>query len=144
MKKLFAQMSLVAILSFFCFGSTSAKQMYCHPGWGGGDHGYDAFTEVIVSDKPISPSRVRGEADPGYKTQKGAQVVSLRLELGWNNKEVYGNNAVLRYYPHQGTKVSFARANYVFAKECLVKELSQEERKQMEKASLNPKPKRRK
>jgi hypothetical protein len=142
MKQLFGQIALVFSLSFF--GNASAKQMYCHPGWAGGDHGYDAFVEVIVSDKPILSNRARSEADPWYKTQKGAQSAKLSISIGWDNKETYGNNAVLAYHPKEGTKASFAKANYAFAKECLAKELSPGERKQLEGAALNPKPKRRK
>lgn len=144
MKQLFGQVITVFVFSLLCFGNVSAQQMHCRPGWGGGDHGYDAFEQVIISDKPIRSTRARDEADPGYITQKGAQSASLSFSTGWNNNETYGNNAVLSYHPQKGTKASFAKANYAFAKACLVKELSPELRKQLEKAALNPKQKRRK
>lgn len=142
MKKLFAQITLA--LSLLCFGNAFAGQMFCHSGWYGGDHGYDAFTQVVISDKPILSERVRSEADGGYKIKKGSQSATLSLSVGWDNKEAYGSNAVLSYQPARNTKASFAKANYAFARECLVKKLSPAERKHFEKATLNPKQKSRK
>lgn len=134
-------LALVAI-ALFCAASVLAspkqKQLYCHPGWGGGDNGYDQFEQVVISDKPIRSVRVRSEADPGYQTQKGSQSAILSLSTGWDNTETYGANVVLYYGPKSGTKASFAIANYAFAKKCLVKQLSPDLRKQLKKAVLNP------
>ena len=143
MKQFFGQIVCAFMFSLY-FVNVSAKQLYCHSGWGGGDHGYDEYVEVIISDKPIHSAHARSEADPGYTTQKGAQSADLSLSTGWNNKEMYGSDAVLSYYPEKGTTESFAKANYAFAKRCLSKELSPDLQKQLKKALLNPKPKRRK
>ncbi len=137
----------VFALSLLCFGNVSAKQIYCHSGWGGGDHGYDAFVQVVISDKPILPARARSEGDSGYTIQKGAQSATLSFSTGWNNKETYGNDAVLSYQSARKNKASFAKANYDFARECLAKELSSDSpglKKDLAKAALNPKPKSRK
>lgn len=144
MKQLFEQIAFALAFSLFCFGNVSAQQMYCSSGWEGGDHGYDNFVAVVVSDKSIRLVRAIDEADSGYRIQKGAQSASLSFSTGWDNKETYGNNAVLSYRPEKGTKLAFAKANYAFVKECLAKKLSPDLRKQLEKAALNPKPKRRK
>lgn len=123
----------------FLVGNVSAKQVYCHPGWGGGDHGYYEFEELIISDKPVRNYNARDEADPGYMVQKGAQSAALRFYMDYDDKGVNGKNPVIYYYPMKGTKASFAKANYAFAKKCLAKELSPGLRKQIRKAALNPK-----
>jgi hypothetical protein len=142
MRQLIGQIALA--FSLLCAGNAAAKQVYCHSGWGGGDHGYDHFEQVVISDKPIRSVRARSEADPGYETQKRAQSATLSFSTGWDNKKTYGNDAVLLYGRERDTKASFAKANYAFAKKCLAKELPPDLRKRLEKAALNPKLKRRK
>jgi hypothetical protein len=131
--------NLIVAFVLFCFASAASAKLYCHPGWGGGDHGYDEFVEVVISNRPIISQRVRGEADPGYRFAKGSQSATLSMSVGWYNKNTYGSNVVLSYYPDKGTKASFAKANYAFAKACLKKDLTPASRKVIEKAALNPK-----
>ncbi len=139
MKKLFVQIASVIFL--LCFGNAFAGEIFCNSGWYGGDHGYDSFTQVVISDKPILSARMQSEADSGYKIKKDSQSATLSLSVGWGNKELYGSNAVLSYRATRNTKAHFAKANYAFARECLAKNISPNIKKYMEKASLNPKPK---
>lgn len=137
MNKVF--LTLVTSVLLFCSGNAFAGQLFCQKGWPGGDHGYDAYVEIIVSDKPIKRYSRRGEADPGYKIQKGSQSAAMSLSVGWDNKEMYGDNAVLSYGERKGTKPAFAKANYGFAKKCLTEKISPSLRKELAKAVLNPK-----
>lgn len=125
------------VLSLLVVTQVSAKELYCHHGSSGGDNGYDSYQEVVISDKPIARHRRIDEADPGYRVRKMAQSATLTLTVGWDNKEVYGNDAVLDY-----SKTPFAEANYTFAKECM-KKIHPTSDKNLQKASLNPKSKRR-
>ena len=128
------RLGLILCAMFFA-GNVTAEKLHCREGWSGGDNGYDEYVEVVISDAPITRHRRIDEADPGYATRKGSQSARLTLTTGWDNKEVYGNNAVIQY-----PKSAFAKKNYNFAKACMVR-LYPDVAKLLPTTALNPKPK---
>lgn len=125
---------LIGFVMYFA-GNVTAKELHCREGGSGGDNGYDDYVEIVISDAPIARHRRIDEADPGYRTRKGSQSASLILTIGWDNKELYGNDVVMQY-----PESAFAKKNYNFAKACMTR-LYPAVAKLLPTAALNPKPK---